>query len=76
MSREFRTSGFTRSYALGAPGSASWAFTKVDTGYLPTSPVVLSDEDGEKLATLVEQLEENDDVQDIYTAADAPDEVE
>ncbi len=30
----------------------------------------LSDEDGEKLANLIEALEENDDVQDVYTTAD------
>jgi YebC/PmpR family DNA-binding regulatory protein len=59
-------------YALVAPGSAAWAFTKVGADYVPASPVSLSDDDGEKLATLVEQLEENDDVQDIYTAADSP----
>lgn len=62
-------------YALGGPGSASWAFTKVGTDYIPATPMALSDEDGEKLAALVEQLEENDDVQDIYTAADSPEEM-
>jgi transcriptional/translational regulatory protein YebC/TACO1 len=31
----------------------------------------LSDEDGEKLANLIEALEENDDVQDVYTTADS-----
>ena len=57
-------------YALGSPGSASWAFTKVGADYVPAAPMTLSDGDGEKLALLVEQLEENDDVQDVYTAAD------
>lgn len=61
-------------YQLGAPGSATWAFTKTDGGYTPNSVVDLSDEDGEKLATLVETLEEQDDVQDIYTTADSPEE--
>ncbi len=60
-------------YALGTPGSASWAFEKRAEGYVPTSVMGLGDEDGEKLAALVEELEENDDVQDIYTAADEPD---
>lgn len=63
-------------YALGAPGSAVWAFTKVNTDYVPTAPMTLSDKDGEKLAALVEELEENDDVQDIYTAADSSEESE
>lgn len=60
-------------YVLGAPGSAAWAFTKTAGGYVPTTPMDLSDEDGERLAVLIEQLEEHDDVQDIYTTADEPD---
>jgi len=59
---------------LGAPGSAMWAFTKTDAGYVPTTPADLSDQDGEKLANLIELLEEQDDVQDIYTTADTPEE--
>lgn len=58
-------------HELGAPGSAVWAFTKTTEGYTPNSPIELSDEDGEKLATLIEKLEDNDDVQDIYTTADS-----
>jgi len=62
-------------YALGAPGSAVWAFSKTpDGGYTPNMHMELSDKDGENLASLIETLEENDDVQDIYTAADEPDE--
>ena len=60
--------------ALGNPGSAMWAFTKTGDGYIPQSPVELNDEDGEKLANLIETLEENDDVQDVYTTADGTDE--
>lgn len=58
--------------ALGTPGSAAWAFTKTDDGYVPNSPVELSDQDGEKLASLIDALEENDDVQDVFTTADTP----
>lgn len=56
---------------LGTPGSAAWAFTKTDDGYVPQNPMELSDADGEKLANLIEALEENDDVQDVYTTADS-----
>lgn len=56
---------------LGAQGSAAWAFTKTESGYTPTTPIELSDDDGEKLATLIEALEEHDDVQDVYTTADS-----
>lgn len=61
-------------YALGVSGSSLWAFTKTHDGYIPTSPVQLSEGDGEKLATLIELLEEHDDVNDVYTSADTEDE--
>lgn len=62
---------FTKAgYQLGAPGSAVWAFSKIDSVYKPNLPLNLSDEDGEKLANLIEQLEDQDDVQDIFTTAD------
>ena len=58
---------------IGTPGSAAWAFTKTDTGYEPITPLELSDEDGDKLATLIETLEDHDDVQDVFTTADSKD---
>ncbi len=61
-------------YELGATGSAAWAFTKSAAGYAPNTPANLSDGDGEKLASLIEALEEQDDVQDVYTTADTPEE--
>ena len=57
-------------YQLGTPGSASWAFFKTEEKYVPSTPMELSDEDGTKLADLIETLEEHDDVQDVYTTAD------
>lgn len=57
---------------LGSPGSAVWAFEKTAEGYVPQNPIDLSDTDGEKLAGLIESLEEQDDVQDVYTTADTP----
>jgi len=57
-------------YQLGTPGSAAWAFTKTEGGYVPNTPLELPDTDGEKLAELIEALEEHDDVQDVYTSAD------
>ncbi len=58
---------------LGVPGTAAWAFTKTAEGYVPQNPTDISDADGEKLAELIESLEEQEDVQDIYTTADTPD---
>lgn len=57
-------------YELGVQGSALWAFQKVGARYVPSARMELSDADGEKLAELVEALEEHDDIQDVFTAAD------
>ncbi len=59
-------------YQLGGVGSSAWAFQKTAEGYVPTMVVELSEADGEKLAALVEALEEHDDIQDIFTTADSP----
>ena len=59
-------------YELGTPGSASWAFTKTAEGYTPNNPMELSDADGEKLADLIEKLEEQNDIQEVFTTADTP----
>lgn len=58
-------------YQLGSGGSAQWAFAKTAHGYTPNTPMELNEEDGEKLGNLVEALEENDDVHDIFTTADS-----
>ena len=58
-------------YQLGAVGSAMWAFTKTLEGYLPATPMELNETDSEKLAALIEAIEEHDDVQEIYTTADS-----
>lgn len=52
-----------------SPGAASWAFTKTEGGYEAQTPVELSDADLAGLETLVDALEEYDDVQDVYTNA-------
>lgn len=59
---------------LGTPGSAAWAFTKTAEGYIPTIPMEIDDATGEKLADLIEKLEDNDDVTNVYTTADTPEE--
>lgn len=55
--------------AFAAPGSALWAFEKTSDGYSPTTSVPLSEEDGTKLAEVLEALEENPDVQEVYVNA-------
>ncbi len=62
---------FTKSgYQIGTPGSALWAFTKNEEGYIPTNPIKISGEDSEKLNTLIEKLLEQEDVQNVFTSAD------
>lgn len=55
--------------AMANPGAASWAFSKSEEGFEPTTSVDLSDEDLEKLSVLVDALEDYDDTQEIYTNA-------
>ncbi len=59
---------------LGAPGSALWAFTKTADGYQPNTPMELDDATGEKLGEFIEKLEEQDDVTNVFSAADTGDE--
>jgi YebC/PmpR family DNA-binding regulatory protein len=56
-------------YELAAPGAAMWAFVKSDEGLTPTMTTDLSDEDLEKLSALVDELEDHNDINDVYTNA-------
>ena len=55
-------------YALATPGSASWAFTK-DTsgGWVAQTEITLSEEDDTALTTLLERLDDHDDVEEVFT---------
>ncbi len=56
--------------SLGGVGSVSWNFTKSNDGvWTPNMKTELGEEDLAKLAELIETLEDQDDVQDIYTSA-------
>jgi transcriptional/translational regulatory protein YebC/TACO1 len=57
--------------SLGSPGSVAWNFTKnLETGdWEPNTTVDLPEEDREKLAELIEIIEDQDDVQDVFTNA-------
>lgn len=57
-------------YELAVPGSASWAFTKTAEGWVPQTMIPLGEEDATKLETIIEELEDNDEVQDVYTNAE------
>ena len=55
--------------ALAAPGSAAWAFTKTAEGYEPQTTIPLSDVDHEKLMKILEEIDANDDVENVFTNA-------
>lgn len=55
---------------LGIPGSASWNFDKTSEGYVAKMTTPLEDTDLEKLEKIVEELEDNDEVQNVYTSAE------
>lgn len=58
-------------FSLAGIGSVTWAFQKnTEMEWIPTTTIPLSDEDGEKLSLLVDELEENDEVQNVYTNAE------
>ena len=58
-------------YSLAGIGSATWAFThNPGEEWIAQTTIPLSDEDGEKLSNLIDKLEENDDVQNVYTNAE------
>ena len=59
----------TNGGSLAAPGAAMWAFTKGPEGLAPATTVELGEEDLEKLAQLVDEVEEHDDINDVYTNA-------
>lgn len=56
-------------FQLAAPGSAIWAFTKEQDSWKPNTTIPLSEVDGKILEALIEELEDNDEVQDVYTNA-------
>lgn len=55
---------------VSPPGAASWAFTKTGAAYVPNEPLTeVSGVDEEKLMTILEALDEHEDVQQIFTNA-------
>jgi len=60
------------SLSLASPGSALWAFKKdpATNNLEPTTLIKLSPEDSQKLEKLVEELEANEEVQEVFTNAE------
>lgn len=57
-------------YSLAGIGAAIWAFEKTMEGWIPKTTVELTEDDTVKLDQLVTELEENEDVQNVYTNAE------
>ncbi len=56
--------------SLAAPGSATWAFERKNMEWVPTMTVPLSPDDEKILEAVIEELEDNEEVQDVYTNAE------
>jgi transcriptional/translational regulatory protein YebC/TACO1 len=56
--------------SLASPGSASWAFEKTPEGWIPKTTMPISEEDSPALEKLIDDLENNDEVQEVYTNAE------
>lgn len=55
--------------SLAGIGSASWAFEKNSSGWKPMTTVELNEEEGTLLEKILEELEENEEVQEVFTNA-------
>jgi YebC/PmpR family DNA-binding regulatory protein len=69
--QEVKTILSRNGFAMAGVGAASWAFThNPGEDWIPITTVPLSPEDGEKLSSLIDELEESDEVNDVYTNAE------
>jgi len=58
-------------FSIASPGSAAWAFEKKQgEGWIPKTMAPIGETDGASLDALIEELEENDEVQDVFTNAE------
>jgi YebC/PmpR family DNA-binding regulatory protein len=53
--------------ALASQGSASWAFENIDGIWKPKNTINIEQKEAERLKSIIEEFEENDDIQNIYT---------
>lgn len=56
-------------FALAGIGAATWAFKKENGEWIPQTTVDISPEDGAVLEQIIGELEDNDEVQDVFTNA-------
>jgi YebC/PmpR family DNA-binding regulatory protein len=68
--QEIKSTLNTHKLSLAAPGSAMWAFQKENGVWKPNNTIPLSEEDALRLADICEELENLDDVQEVFTNAE------
>lgn len=56
--------------SLASSGSATWAFERKNGEWVPKTMMGVSEDDSPKLEKLIEDLENNEEVQDVYTNAE------
>ncbi len=62
--------------SLGGPGSAQYMFERTHDGYVPIMPTEVTEEQREVIESMIELLEENDDVEEVTTTLPELDEGE
>ncbi|MFA5987103.1 MAG: YebC/PmpR family DNA-binding transcriptional regulator [Candidatus Paceibacterota bacterium] len=55
---------------MGAQGSVAWAFQKSNEGWTPTTVIPLSEEDRNKLESILEALSDYEEIEEVYTNAE------
>ncbi|MEK7560196.1 MAG: YebC/PmpR family DNA-binding transcriptional regulator [Patescibacteria group bacterium] len=58
---------FQHGAKLGTQGSAVWAFSKQEKEFVPNFPIELTENDNKQFESLLEALDDNDDVQEVYS---------
>lgn len=52
---------------LGTQGSVMWSFTKQEKEYIPNFPIDLNETDIKQFDSLLEALDNHDDIQEVYS---------
>jgi transcriptional/translational regulatory protein YebC/TACO1 len=54
--------------SLAGIGSVTWDFVKKENTWIPNNPINIKEENLEKIKKLIDDLEENDEVQKVFTS--------
>lgn len=68
--QEIKTILSKHGFSLASPGSAFWAFEKTAEGLRPATAISLSENDLAALEKLIDDLENCDEVQEVFTNAE------